>query len=90
MPITAPKLADVDVGGSEDMPAVVLRISKNTRPISYLGLPALSVPCGFTPMGLPTAFQLIGRPFDEATLCTVGHAYQRGTNWHTRVPDLAQ
>lgn len=90
MPITAPKLADVNVGGGEDMPAVVLRISKNTRPISYLGLPALSVPCGFTPKGLPTAFQLIGRPFDEATLCTVGHAYQRGTNWHSRVPDLAQ
>lgn len=90
MPITAPRLADVDVGGSEDMPAVVLRISKNTRPISYLGLPALSVPCGFTPHGLPTAFQLIGRPFDEATLCTAGHAYQQATDWHLKVPELAR
>ena len=90
MPITAPRLADVDVGGSEDMPAVVLRISKNTRPISYLGLPALSVPCGFTSSGLPTAFQLIGRPFDEATLCKVGHAYQQATTWHSCVPDIAQ
>ena len=90
MPVTAPCLADVDVGGGEDMPAVVLRISKNTRPISYLGLPALSVPCGFTSAGLPTAFQLIGRPFDEATLCKAGHAYQQATSWHTRVPKIAQ
>lgn len=90
MPIPAPRLADVDVGGSEDMPAVVMRISKCTRPISYLGLPALSVPCGFTPAGLPNAFQLVGRPFDEATLCTIGHAYQQATEWHKRVPELAQ
>jgi len=89
LPIPAPRLADVDVGGSEDMPAVVLRISKNTRPISYLGLPALSVPCGFTGGGLPVALQLVGRPFDEATLCTVGHTYQQATDWHTRVPEIA-
>lgn len=90
MPITAPRLADVDVGGSEDMPAVVLRISKNTRPISYLGLPALSVPCGFSEAGLPTAFQLIGRPFAEAVLCRAGHAYQEATDWHSRVPEIAR
>ena len=89
MPITAPRLSDVDVGDSEEMPALVLRISKNTRPISYLGLPALSVPCGFTSDGLPTAFQLIGRPFDEATLCRAGHVYQSATDWHAKVPELA-
>lgn len=89
MPITAPRLSDVDVGDSEDMPALVLRISKNTRPISYLGLPALSVPCGLTPEGLPTAFQLIGQPFDEAILCRAGHGYQQATDWHTKVPDIA-
>ena len=89
MPVTAPRLSDVDVGDSEDMPALVLRISKNTRPISYLGLPALSVLCGLTPNGLPTAFQLIGRPFDEALLCRAGHAYQQATDWHRKVPDIA-
>ena len=71
------------------MPALVLRISKNTRPISYLGLPALSVLCGLTPKGLPTAFQLIGQPFDEALLCRAGHAYQQATDWHRKVPDIA-
>ena len=47
------------------MPRLVLKLSRNTRPISYLGLPALSVPCGFNKAGLPIAFQLIGRPFSE-------------------------
>jgi len=70
------------------MPELVLRVSRNTRPISYLGLPALSVPCGFTNDGLPVAFQLIGRPFNEALLCTLGNAYQQATEWHTQAPPL--
>jgi aspartyl-tRNA(Asn)/glutamyl-tRNA(Gln) amidotransferase subunit A len=89
-PIPAPTLEDVDVGDSEDMPALVMKLSQSTRPISYLGLPALSVPCGFTKEGLPTAFQLIGRPFSEAQLCQIGHAYQQVTDWHDVVPALAQ
>ena len=56
--------------------------------VNYLGLPALSVPCGFTGNGLPTAFQLIGRPFDEAGLLRAAHRYQQATDWHTREPAL--
>lgn len=87
-PITAPLLSDVDVGDSEKMPALVLLLSRCTRPISYLGLPAISVPCGFDSAGLPIAFQLIGRPFSEPTLCRLGHAYQQLTTWHERMPPL--
>lgn len=87
-PITAPNLSDVDVGDSENMPALVLLLSRCTRPISYLGLPAISVPCGFDSAGLPIAFQLIGRPFAEPTLCQVGHAYQQLSTWHERMPPL--
>jgi aspartyl-tRNA(Asn)/glutamyl-tRNA(Gln) amidotransferase subunit A len=87
-PVPAPQLADVDVADGEQMPELVLRVSRNTRPISYLGLPALSVPCGFTNDGLPVAFQLIGRPFNEALLCTLGNAYQQATEWHTQAPPL--
>ncbi len=90
MPVTAPRLADVDVSDGKGMTELVIAVSRNTRPISYLGLPALSVPCGFTDTDLPVAFQLIGRPFAEALLCGVGHAYQTETNWHARVPPLAQ
>jgi aspartyl-tRNA(Asn)/glutamyl-tRNA(Gln) amidotransferase subunit A len=50
------------------------------------GLPAISVPCGFTRGGLPIGLRLTGRPFDEPTLLRMGDAYQRDTNWHTREP----
>jgi len=90
MPVTAPRLDEVDVSAGKGMTELVMKVSRNTRPISYLGLPALSVPCGFNKAGLPIALQLIGRPFAEAQLCTVGHAYQQATDWHTRVPALAQ
>jgi len=85
-PVTAPPLAEVDVGDSEQMPALVLLLSRCTRPVSYLGLPALSVPCGFDDDGLPIGLQLIGRPFAEPLLCRLGDAYQQATDWHHRVP----
>lgn len=88
-PMTAPALADIDVGDSAKMPELVLLASRCTRPISYLGLPALSVPCGFDEDGLPIAFQLVGRPFAEAQLCQLGDAYQQVTNWHTARPSCA-
>lgn len=88
-PITAPRLEDVDVGDSKEMPGLVLLISRCTRPVSYLGLPALSVPCGFDGNGLPIAMQLIGRPFAESTLFRLGHAYQQASDWHEQMPVLA-
>jgi aspartyl-tRNA(Asn)/glutamyl-tRNA(Gln) amidotransferase subunit A len=57
-------------------------------PANLTGLPALSVPCGFTAGGLPIGLQLIGRPFDEARLLQAAHAYEQATPWHTRRPDL--
>lgn len=90
MPVTAPRLDAVDVSAGKGMTELVLKVSRNTRPISYLGLPALSVPCGFNPAGMPIALQLIGRPFAEAQLCTIGHAYQQATDWHRRAPALAK
>jgi aspartyl-tRNA(Asn)/glutamyl-tRNA(Gln) amidotransferase subunit A len=59
-----------------------------TAPFNYLGLPALSVPCGFTDNGLPTGFQLVGRPFAEATLLSIAHAYDGVTRWSRRAPSL--
>jgi aspartyl-tRNA(Asn)/glutamyl-tRNA(Gln) amidotransferase subunit A len=52
------------------------------------GNPVISVPMGLTDAGLPLAFQLAGRPFDEPTVLRAAHAYQGVTSWHRRVPDL--
>lgn len=57
-------------------------------PFNLTGLPAMSVPCGFTPAGLPVGMQIAGRPFDEASVIRAGYAYQEATQWHERHPAL--
>jgi aspartyl-tRNA(Asn)/glutamyl-tRNA(Gln) amidotransferase subunit A len=59
-----------------------------TMPFSLAGIPALVVPCGFSASGLPLSLQIGGKPFDEATVLSVGHAYQQATDWHLRLPPL--
>ena len=59
-----------------------------TSPAALAGLPALSVPCGFSDAGLPIGMQIIGKPFAEATLFRVGQAYESATEWHTRHPSV--
>jgi Asp-tRNA(Asn)/Glu-tRNA(Gln) amidotransferase A subunit family amidase len=56
-------------------------------PWNLVGLPAVAVPCGFTAEVLPVAMQIVGRPFDEASVLRIGRAYERATDWHTRRPD---
>jgi len=88
-PVPAPTIADSDIGNSPGAEAVIQRLTRFTRPINYLGLPALAVPAGFTAKGLPVGMQLIGRSFDEATLLQIGAAFQRATDFHDRVPQPA-
>jgi aspartyl-tRNA(Asn)/glutamyl-tRNA(Gln) amidotransferase subunit A len=76
MPMVAPAIAASDVGANPGFMEYVQRFGHCTRPISYLGLPAISVPAGLTGDGLPCAFQLVARPFDEARLLTLAHAYE--------------
>ena len=54
------------------------------------GIPALSIPCGFTRGGLPIGLHLQADHFDEARLLDVAHRYQQATDWHTRMPEIAQ
>jgi Asp-tRNA(Asn)/Glu-tRNA(Gln) amidotransferase A subunit family amidase len=63
-------------------------LSRLTAPLNAAGLPALALPCGFGSNGLPISLQLVGRPFDEATVLRVGHAFQQRTDWHTKQPPL--
>jgi aspartyl-tRNA(Asn)/glutamyl-tRNA(Gln) amidotransferase subunit A len=57
-------------------------------PSSTLGLPALGLPMGFAPSGLPLGLQIMGRPFDESTVLRVGAAYEAATPWHEQRPTL--
>jgi aspartyl-tRNA(Asn)/glutamyl-tRNA(Gln) amidotransferase subunit A len=87
-PAAAPTIAESDVGNSPDAEAMIQRLTRFTRPVNYLGLPSLAIPAGFTATGLPVGMQLIGRPFDEATLLRAGAAFQRATDFHARCPEM--
>ena len=86
LPTPTPTLADTAYRDGPAYLKMVVGLTRNTRVVNYLGLPALSVTCGFTPEGMPTSLQLIGRPFAEALLFRLGHQYQRETDWHRRWP----
>ena len=83
-----PKLTETDVKDSDTMNEILGSINHCTWPVNYLGLPGLSVPAGFSRSGLPVGFQLVGRPFTEATLFRVAAAYERETKWPSRKPQL--
>lgn len=89
IPAALPTLAQTDIDhGPPGTEASFMAVSANTRPFNYLGLPALSVPCGFDGAGLPVGLQLVGRPFAEARVLAAGDAFQRETDWHRRAPEL--
>ena len=67
----------------EDVRLALLRL---TRPGNLTGLPAISLPCGFSKAGLPIGLQLIGREGEEATVLRTAYAYEQATEWHRRFP----
>ena len=74
----------IDIRGVEQ--TVYLALLRNTEPFNLTGLPALTLPCGFSRNGLPIGLQIVGRPFDETSVLRLGHAYQNVTDWHKRRP----
>ncbi len=63
-------------------------LTRFTAPFNLTGLPALSLPCGFSKSGLPIGLQLISRPWAEAKVLRAGFAYEQATQWHLRQPVL--
>ena len=61
---------------------------RNTLPFDILGLPTISVPCGFTNAGLPIGLQVSGAPFAESKVLLLAHAYEQATDWHRRQPKI--
>jgi aspartyl-tRNA(Asn)/glutamyl-tRNA(Gln) amidotransferase subunit A len=85
MPIPAPAVADLKKDPEALRPAE-LTLLRNTRPFNVWGLPAISVPCGFTKRGLPIGLQIAGPPWQEDLVLRLAHAYESATEWHRRRP----
>jgi len=64
-------------------------LTRFTAPFNLTGLPAISLPCGFTSEGLPIGLQMIARPWAEATLLQAAYAYEQAAGWYKRQPDLS-
>ena len=70
-------------------PAREPSLIRNTLPFNVFGIPAISVPCGFTRLGLPIGLQIIGPRLGEARVLALADAYEQATDWHRREPPLA-
>jgi len=82
-PVPAPAIADVKKDPEMLRPAE-LTLLRNTRPFNVWGLPAISVPCGFTKTGLPVGLQIAGPHWREDLVLRLAHAYEQATEWHRR------
>jgi aspartyl-tRNA(Asn)/glutamyl-tRNA(Gln) amidotransferase subunit A len=86
-PIVAPELAELEKRPDQLRPAEIVML-RNTRPFNVWGIPAISVPCGFTKAGLPIGLQISGPHGGEAVILQLAHAYEQATDWHKRSPKL--
>lgn len=86
-PVTAPRIGDKTVTIKGRARTVTLVLARLTRPYNLVGLPAITVPCGFS-AGLPVGLQIAGRAFDEATVLRVAYAYEQAAGWHLTWPPI--
>lgn len=86
-PMAAPLISELRASPDNLRPAE-LRLLHNTRPFNVWGLPAISLPCGFTRGGLPIGLQIAGPHWREDLVLRLAHAYEQATEWHNRQPDL--
>ena len=86
-PMPAPAIAGLKASPEALRPAE-LRLLRNTRPFNVWGLPAISVPCGFTQSGLPIGLQIAGPPWREDMVLQLAYAYEHATAWHKRECDV--
>jgi aspartyl-tRNA(Asn)/glutamyl-tRNA(Gln) amidotransferase subunit A len=86
IPIVAPAIGQSTVTLGDRPTDARGVITRFVRIINFVGLPAISVPCGFGTDGLPVGLQIVGRPNDEPTVLAIAHAYEQATPWHTRRP----
>ncbi len=88
-PVPAPRIAPAPgIHSMEDARSRISGVRSWTGAFNLASVPALAVPCGFTVENLPISLQVVGRPFEEATVMGVAHAYEQATPWHTRRPPI--
>ncbi len=86
LPLVATPIDEDDVLIGRTRENVRLALLRLTRPGNLTGLPAISVPCGFSTEGLPVGLQLMGKPDGEAVLLRAAYAYEEATPWHVQFP----
>src|SRR5215472_11144739 len=86
-PFLPPSFAELEAAPDE-LRAKELRLLRNTRPFNVYGLPAISIPCGFSTAGLPIGLQIAGAPGAEGAVLALAHAYEKQTEWHKRKPTV--
>jgi aspartyl-tRNA(Asn)/glutamyl-tRNA(Gln) amidotransferase subunit A len=89
LPVPAPPIGAEFMQIDGEQVGVRPAVVGHARPPNFTGLPAISIPCGFTDAGLPIGLQLIGRAFDEATLLRIACSYERTHDWGVRHPQIA-
>jgi aspartyl-tRNA(Asn)/glutamyl-tRNA(Gln) amidotransferase subunit A len=82
-PMPSPSIAELKANADELRPAEI-KLLRNTRPFDVWGLPAISVPCGFTHSGLPISMQIAGPHWREDLVLRLAHGYEQATAWHKR------
>jgi len=85
-PVAAPLLDEETMDFDGRSESVVNVLTRLNRPFNVTGLPAISVPCGFTRAGLPVGLQLAGRAWEEATVLRAAYAYEQATEWYAIRP----
>ncbi|WP_353151917.1 amidase [Pollutimonas bauzanensis] len=90
LPMPTPRIEDMDMEAGGNVHSLVPRLTCLTRPFSFLGLPALSMPMGLDARGLPMGVQLIGRPYSEARLLAIAHKLSMDVGWSFRPSELAR
>jgi len=87
VPISLPVIDDLTREPAK-LREVEIDTLRNTRPFNVLGLPTISVPCGFTQAGLPIGLQISAAPWHEDIVLALAHSYEQATEWHKRSPQL--
>ena len=85
-PIPPPAIADLQKK-PENLRPTELVMLRNTRPFNVWGIPAISVPCGFTKDGTPIGLQLAAAPWREELLLQLAYAYEQATEWQKKMPE---
>ena len=86
-PILPPTIAELKENPERLRPTEILLL-RNTRPVNVWGLPAISVPCGFSRGGLPIGLQIVGPHWGEALVLQLAQSYEQATDWHKPRPEL--